>query len=255
MAIAAMPKHCLIIGSPTQATSYWFRMALPEVNLMRFEVEGCQDPPAFGRRLLLDECQSSRDTRIEPPPGISRRVRDASACAHRNPLTRMAPGAGSVRDSVGGARDRLGRGGQFGRSTGNPFPVFGFLAPRAPLPCTENPRVDGSIDPKWLKPIPALRAGSLRSPVLIRLANRSVPGHHSQPLEFHGCFPALGPASGARWGDPRTSGQRVSRRPPAPRSPQRHTSRATTGPSGSRRGPTLPSLAPPAHCRSSHRVR
>jgi len=51
----------------------------------------------------------------------------------------------SVRSPVGWARNRFGRGGRFGRAAGNPFPVFGFLATPAALPCTENPRVDGSI--------------------------------------------------------------------------------------------------------------
>lgn len=53
----------------------------------------------------------------------------------------------SVRSPVGWARNRFGRGGRFGRAAGNPFPVFGFLATPAALPCTENPLVDGSILP------------------------------------------------------------------------------------------------------------
>jgi len=43
---------------------------------------------------------------------------------------------------------------RFGRPAGNPFPVLGFLAPPTTHPCTENPRVDGSIDSNRLEPIP-----------------------------------------------------------------------------------------------------
>ena len=69
----------------------------------------------------------------------------------------MAPGAGSVQSSVRGARDRFGRGGRFGQAAGNPFPVFGFLEPPAALPCTENPRVVGSIPTLATTPNPLIR--------------------------------------------------------------------------------------------------
>jgi len=78
----------------------------------------------------------------------------------------MAPGAGSVGSSAGRARDRFGRGGRFGRAAGKSFPVFGFLAPPAALPCTENPRVGSSIlalattpNPLIRMPLPPRRGG------------------------------------------------------------------------------------------------
>jgi hypothetical protein len=46
-----------------------------------------------------------------------------------------------VRRKIRAARS----GGAFGRPSGNAFPILGFFAPPTPLPCTENPRVDGSI--------------------------------------------------------------------------------------------------------------
>lgn len=42
-------------------------------------------------------------------------VRPRFGPLRRNPLTGMAAGTRSVRSSVGGARNRLGRGGWFGR--------------------------------------------------------------------------------------------------------------------------------------------
>ena len=82
-------------------------------------------------------------------------------------------------------RDGLGRAGWFGRPRGNPFPVFGLLAPNRALRRIENPRVAGSI--------PAL---ATISKSMIRNGFRVSPADHPWPS----------------MADPRTIGNRAAAR-------------------------------------------
>ena len=76
-----------------------------------------------------------------------------------------------------GVRNRLGRRGRFGRSAGNAFPVFDFLAPNRALRRVENPRVAGSMR---LGPSMALALRACCACPSSLLANLSGPGHHFQ---------------------------------------------------------------------------
>jgi len=152
----------------------------------------------FGIGLDETRCEKPRGSAVRSPLG-----RDGA-----NPMTRMAPGEGSVRSSVGWARNRLSLGDWFGQPVGNSSPVFGFLAPNQALRATENPRVDGSIDSDRHAPILALRAAALPSfasrigPSLATISNSMIYNRFRvSPADY----------SGPLMADPRTIGPTVNR--------------------------------------------